>query len=240
MEATPTTGAQALVCRSCGASLDAGRLDRRLSVVTCSHCGTLHEMPRAEAGDGRGRAAARPERAPVPLPERFEVSRPGGGLHVRWPEGRKSGAFALAFFALFWGGVTLSAALWFLTPLSLVFLYMAAVRAVNRRELKVDGAAVSIAHGPLPWKGSKRLESADVRQLFVTEHVSRVREGGDRGDGTRTREVRSYRVSAVLEGERTERLLGGLGSPGQALWLEQEIERAHGIEDRAVGGEYGR
>lgn len=226
-----------LRCRSCGASLDAGNLDRSLSVITCAHCGTLHELPRAPVGtDAPGRAP--PERVPEPLPERFEVARPPGGLRVVWPAGRKSGAFGAALFGTAWGAITLVGGAWFLTPVSLLFFYLAAVKAVNRKELRIDGDAISVRQGPLPWKGTKRLDRSRVRQLFVTEHVQRVREGGDRGG--RVREIRRYRLSALLEGERRVRLLGGLGSPGQGLWLEQEIERTLGIRDRAIGGEYGR
>ena len=227
-----------LRCRSCGASLEAERLDRSLSVITCSHCGTLHELPREPAAAGAARRA-RPERVPEPLPERFEVARPPGGLRVVWPAGRKSGAIMVTLFGAIWGGITLAGGLWFLTPLSLVFVYMGAVKAVNRRELRVDGDAIAVRQGPLPvMGGSKRVPRSAVRQLFVTEHVSRTREGQDGRE--RVRERRHYRLSALLEGERRVRLLGGLGSPGQGLWLEQEIERTLGIRDRAVGGEHGR
>ena len=234
---------RALVCRSCGASLDAERLDRRLSVITCAHCGTLHELPRPTpapaAGDGPGtRPAGPPERPAAALPERFEVGRPDGGLLVTWPKGRKSGAIALAAFAAIWGGVTVAGGAWFLAPLSLVFLYVAAVRAFNRTSLSVDAESIRVRQGPIPAGGAKRVARADVEQLWVSEHVSRVREGGDRN--ARVRERRSYRVTASLRGERSVRLVGGLGAPGQALWLEQEIERTLGLRDRAVAGEYGR
>ena len=207
-------------------------------MIACSHCGTLHELARPAApADGADGAPGPPERPPAALPALFEVSRPDGGLRVVWPSGTKSGAFALAAFALIWAGITGAGGLWLLTPLSLAFLYMAAVKAFNRTELRIDGQSLAVVRGPLPAGGAKRVARADVEQLWVSEHVSRVREGGD---GGRVRERRFYRVSAALRGERTLRLFGGLGSAGQALWLEQEIERTLGLRDAPVAGEYGR
>ena len=232
-------GPRALACRSCGASLDAERLDRRLSVITCAHCGTLHELARPAPGGGPGaRSAGPPERPAAALPERFEVARPDGGLLVTWPKGRKSGAIALAAFAAIWAVLTTIGGAWFLTPVSLGLLYLAAVRGLNRVELAVDAETIRVRQGPIPAGGAKRVPRGDVEQLWVSEHVSRSRAGGDRND--RVRERRSYRVTASLRGERSVRLVGGLGAPGQALWLEQEIERALGLRDRAVPGEYGR
>lgn len=226
-----SNGTSALACRSCGASLDAARLDRRLSTITCSHCGTLHELTR-----GAAPATPVPDRPEVPMPARFDVRRRADGLRVSWPKGQRSAAVMLVLFALVWAGITGAGGLWFATPASLFFLYHAAVKAFNRTELRIDGASLAVVQGPLPWRGAMRLTRSDIDQLYVTEHVARMRRGGD--DGGRVREVRSYRVAAVTREGRKASVLSGLGSPDQALWLEQEIERALGLADRPVGGEY--
>jgi len=238
---------ESMRCRNCGAALEAERLDRRLGIVTCAHCGGLHEFARAEDG---GKGAPSPaaddarsgsstgERPLVPEPARFEVHRGDGTLQVRWRRGRKAGAVVLAGFALVWAFAAVGAGVFFLAPVSLVLLYLALLRGVNRTTLRVDARELSVRQGPLPAGRTRRLPRADITQLLARERINRTRTGSDGRGPVRVR--RSYRLQALDRAGRKRLVVGGLTSPAQALWLEREIESLLGIEDVAVAGEYRR
>lgn len=231
-------------CRNCGAALEADRIDRRLGVVSCAHCGGLHALATASgaaaadavaAGEG-GALAAPAERPVAPRPRGFEVRGEGGAREIRWREGSAVSGIVLAAFAVAWVAMTVSGGFLVATPVALLILYYAAVRAFNRNRLRVDGARLELDRGPLPWPGGKRVPRAEIAQVFARETLSRVH-GQD--DGRRQVQVRRrYRVAAMTPDGRRLRLVGGLDTPDQALWLEQEIERTLGIDDRAVAGAY--
>lgn len=234
----------ALTCRSCGAGLEAGRIDAGLGVVTCSHCGSLHELPEAmtsEVGAEQPRDLNADKkrrkkrlRAEVALPERFDVKRGQGSLEVSWPAGRAFHGVVLFVIACGFVYVAVSSGNLFLLPVAVGIVYFGFSRVVNRHRVRVDTARVEVSQGPLPWPGAKKLDASAVEQLFVSEHEARVEKGSD---GDRRVEVRRYyRLSAATRDSKRVVLLGGLGEPLQALWLEQEIEGMLGIGDVAVAG----
>ena len=234
-------------CRNCGAALDAGRIDRRLGIVVCEHCGGVHELggagADAPAGDRSPTPSARsaaggagPERGTVPLPERFDVHRGDSSLQVRWAKGNKSGALILAVFGVVWASAAISVGLFFLAPVALPILYYAAVRGVNRTELRASAGEVEIRSGPLPWRGARRhLRRSDIAQLFAREVVTRS--SMDSRDGRKVQEYRSYAVEALDAAGKRRALIRGLASPEQALWFERELETLLGIENVGVAGE---
>lgn len=233
-------------CRNCGAALDAERIDRRLGIVVCEHCGGVHELggegtdtPAADRSQAAARSAARdagPERGTVPLPKRFDVRRGDASLQVRWAKGKKSGAVILAIFGVVWASASISVGLFFLAPVALPILYYAAVRGVNRTELRASAGEVEVRSGPLPWRGARRhLKRSDVAQLFAREIVTRS--SMDSRDGRKVQEYRSYAVEALDAAGKRRPLIGGLASPEQALWFERELERLLGVENVGVAGE---
>lgn len=93
--------------------------------------------------------------------------------------------------------------------------------------LVVDGA-LTIKHGPVPWLGGRTLPTDTVKQLFCEQAA-----GGGRG-----RSVVSYNLSAMMRDGSKVMLLKSLPAYDQALYLEQRVESALGIEDERVGGEF--
>jgi len=242
---------ESMRCRNCGAALDAGRIDRALGIVVCAHCGGLHELAGERAGapgsaadagsvgSGGTRAVIRDraERGTEPLSDRFDVRRGDGTLQVRWAEGSKSGAVVLAGFACVWAFAAITSGLILFAPVSLVLFYYAAVRGLNRTELRASAAGVDVRRGPLPWRGTRRhVTGGNVTQLFAREVVTRSA-NMDSGDRRTVRESRTYSVEALDAAGKRRALVSGLSSPGQALWFERELERLLDIEDVAVAGE---
>lgn len=217
-------------------------IDASLRVVTCSHCGSLHDMPGgvgelpAGASASAGASATKTERSEVALPRRFKLQRSAASLEVIWPVGGLFHglvllimAFAFAYAALTSGALPLLIA-------SAGILYFGAVRAFNKHRVRADAASLQVMQGPLPWPGNRKLVASDIEQLYATERTSRSEAGGR---GNRTMQVRKYYLlSANLRSRGRVTILSGLSDPHQALWLEQEIERLLGIDDKRVAGDY--
>lgn len=230
-----------MTCRNCGAGLEAGRIDASLGVVTCSHCGSLHDIPgdKAEQPPSASAASApapKPERLKPGLPSRFNVRQSASGMEVTWPAGRLVQAVALSVIGVAFAYVALDSGAFPMLFVSAGLLYYAAVRGLNKHRIRADSARVQVTQGPLPWLGARKLNASDIEQLYATEHESRTET--DRGSSRTTQVRKFYRLSATMRGSSRVTILSGLSDPHQALWLEQEIERVLGISDKRVAGEH--
>jgi hypothetical protein len=236
----------ALSCRSCGAPIENGAIDRHRALARCTHCGTLTEL---EMGDAQPRRAprSRMERPPVPMPERFQLDRQGGKLVISWPWFSAKFLMLLVFCAL-WDGFLV---LWYAGALAglgkdgpppalmafpLVHVavgvgltYGALAGLLNRTTIGATQRTLHIAHGPIPWWGAGPVDG--IQQLFSKERVHHGKHGS---------RSYSYELYAALRSGRQRKLISGLQEASQALWLEQTLEKHLGIEDQPVGGEIPR
>jgi len=238
---------EALVCKACGAALTATGLDPAAGTVSCVHCGALFRLDEAERRALGGAEAAAPPgprvRERVPLPRHVTVERLGRRLVVRWRWFRWS-MLPLLFFALVWDGFLVA---WYSIAFSsegrvpwiaLVFpllhvlvgigvTYGAALNLLERTTVEVDGGALSVTHGPLPWGPSPTVPVHEIEQIFVARTVRQSKNGPSV----------SWELRAVTRKDRSLLLARGLAEPEQAWWLEQEIEEHLGLADRPVAGE---
>ena len=189
-----------------------------------------------------------PERMGLGLPDKLELRDQGTGIEIvrKWFSwkvifttvfvviwfGFLSMWFpmAFAFGNAFGGGLSLVT----LIPLIHVAVgvglaYTALTGWVNRTRITVDQGRISIRHGPLPWLGNKDLDGTTLKQLYSKEKISR---------GRNSTSV-TYEVHALTTSGRNEKLLSGLETSEQALYIEQEIERYFRIEDAPVRGQIG-
>ncbi len=211
-------------------------MDVSLGVVTCGHCGSLHDIPgkRDALAEGGAASGGKPSRLEVDLPSRFKLRRSAGGMEVSWPMGRPFQGVVLLIITGAFAYVAIQTGFLILLLFCAGLVYFAATRVFNTRRIRVDGARLEFTQGPLPWPGSKKLAASDVEQLYATEHESRTETGTD---NNRQVEIRKfYRLSARTRSSGKVTVLSGLSDPMQALWLEQEIERLLGIGDEAVAG----
>jgi hypothetical protein len=114
----------------------------------------------------------------------------------------------------------------------LVSFYWALTSMVNHTSVVVGGGRLTVTRAPLPWP-KRTLGAADIVQLYCMERTHQDRAPG-RGKSSA---VRTYDVLAKRRHERDLLLVTELPDPEQALFLEQEIERALGIRDEPVRGE---
>lgn len=168
------------------------------------------------------------------MPERFNVQRGDGSLEVTWPVGSTFGGIILCGIGAASIYVALSSGQLPVLLASAAIFYFAANQGLNSHRVRVDRARIDVSQGPVPWRGARQLDAADVEQLFATEHESRVETGED---STRKVEIRrTYRLAAKTRDGKRIVLLKGLGDAMQALWLEHEIESLLGIGDSSIAG----
>lgn len=106
--------------------------------------------------------------------------------------------------------------------------YAALADFFNHTHFRIAGQQLEVSHDPIPWAGSARYAKHQVRQLYVKEAARAGRRRTNRA---------YYSLHAILRDGRHIRLLGGISSAYDALYLEQQMEARLDIADKAVPGE---
>ena len=175
------------------------------------------------------------------LPEKLEMQRHPSGIEItrRW---FTWGTIFLTGFAIVWDGFLLmwysialaghANLLFVLFPLihvgaGICITYSALTGWVNSTRIRVEQGQITVRHGPLPWYGNKSLDGSTLKQLYSKEKVS---------TGRNSTTV-TFDVHAITSDSRDVKLVSGLESSEQALYIEQEIERHFHIENAPVRGE---
>ncbi len=247
---------RSLQCKGCGAPIEKQQIDIRRGLARCVYCGAVTDLglaqrpapapayAPAEAPAAGTPASARYERPPVPMPKNMQVSNESGLLQITYRWFNVSFVF-MAFFAAFWNGfmlvwhgISLTSGAIFMsifgllhTAIGLGIAYYTLAGFINTTTIQAGSGWLTVQHGPLPWGGGQQLPEAELLQLYTKEHITHSRRGGV---------TRTYQVHAILRDKRHHKLLSGLSSPEQALYIEQELERYLGIADRPVRAELSR
>jgi len=219
-----------LSCSHCGAPFAADDVHADLGIDNCRSCRGVIDL--------RARAQA----IPLPRPQRFTVERAGSRLEIHWrwfqPQHLGLVLFAVAWnsFLYFWYHGAFHGKshdlVMILFPLGHVAVgigvaYSSVAHLLNSTSIVCDGNTLTIAYRPLPWRGSRTLEAAAIRQLF-TRKVE-----GSKGSI-------SYVLSAAMSDGTQLDLVRGTSDPAELRFLEQELEQKLGIVDQAVVGELAR
>jgi len=230
--------------------MSASDLDRRLGIVSCRHCGAIYDLTREDQRPLLETPAPPPprresmDRAPAALPSKFVVDMSHGDrLRIRWRWFRPMALF-LVFFCIAWDGFLVTwyglglamgdaPLIMFLFPLVHVAVgvgltYYTLALLVNTTTVAVSRGGLRVRHAPMPWAPSPTLRVTDLEQLYVERKVRHNK------NGTSV----TFQLMAVTRDHSGRKLVGGLEELGQALYLEQEIERTLGIRDRPVAGEH--
>ena len=230
-----------LTCRLCGATLNADQLDRRLAIITCSHCGGIYDLTRKRLDeeiitDEDTDVLTLTERAPAPLPDYFKVERGANDFSISWRWFDVSNLLVV-FVAAAWIGFLV---LFYLAAggiptimighivVGFIVGYIALAIVLNTTRIDVNAKTVKIRHFPLLWYPAPTLDSDDIEQIYVVEKYTDDKEGHRHFH---------YNLNAVLRDNRKKKLLTRLPSVDQGLYLEQEFETFMGIRDRQVAGE---
>ena len=230
-------------CGRCGTRIDPASIDEERDLATCKLCGNLIDMRQvaaaADSSGGAPSAARSPARDAVTLPPGISVSRDGGQLVItrRWMRTKHIVMHAIVLPLLLWVAYLWVSALgedelpavWVMvvTPIVMWVDFMTVAMLVNRTRVVVDGQTLKVTTAPLPIFPGCVVPRSEVVQLFS---VLETQQGAKR----------IYTVMAELEGRRVQALVRFLISAEQALFIEQQLEAALGIEDVAVDGELPR
>jgi hypothetical protein len=227
-----------LSCPACGTDIRADDVSLENLVAKCASCDEVFGF---DDRVDRPRKAKPKGSSPIPLPKGIRVREGVGGLRItrRW---FTPGILFLLFFCVFWDGFLVfwyTAAFTQNAPLIMVLFplihvavgvgltWFALAWLLNRTVIRVDYDRLTVRHGPIPWPGRRTLRAHEISQLYCEEQQKRDRQGDV---------SRQFRLKAItLEGAKIELL--ALDTLEQARFMEQEIERFLGIEDRPVKGE---
>jgi hypothetical protein len=220
-------------CKNCQAVIDPANIDWQRELASCERCGRLMDLRRERATAEK--AASDPQkprvRVPVDLPVGMSVASVAGERLVirrRWL--RQKHWFLLFLFAAagiyvgyLWTTLETNAWLVIGTLFVLSSNYNIAVMFVNSTVVSADADAVTVTHGPMPslFGRNRSLKKSNIDQLYAAKYGS------------------LFAVFAKLRGGHDVSLVAPLVTAEQAVFIEQQLERALGLVDRAIAGELG-
>ena len=181
------------------------------------------------------------QRIEVDMPERFKVDRTATEMTIRWRWFTATTVF-LTFFALIWNGfmiawytIAIATGVWVMALFGVIHLgvgfyliYTVLTGYINKTTMTINPSGITIKHGPIPAKGNKVLNVADIKQLYCVEKISKGKNGS----------TITYQLNAITDTRRELPLIKNLTNSRQARYLEQTIEDFLNIRDEAVSGEY--
>ncbi|MBU2572551.1 MAG: hypothetical protein KKH28_00525 [Elusimicrobia bacterium] len=226
-----------LNCPHCSRTIPAENINIQTAIAKCGSCSAVFGF----ADKVPGTAPFGSSKRTVELPKGYSVDHDGTGLVItrRWWSWKY---LALLGFCVFWNGFLV---VWYfiaftkggplimkLFPLlhvaaGVALTYTGVAGLVNRTRITVNTAEVKVKHFPLPWLGNRLIPRQEIDQLFCEEKIT----------SGKNRMHYSYNLSAVMRGGNRLKLVSGLDTPENALFLEQQIEGFLGITDRPVAGE---
>jgi hypothetical protein len=100
-----------------------------------------------------------------------------------------------------------------------VFLtYTVIATFFNSTKIQATRSELTVASGPMPWRGNRVLPASSVRQFTTLNYRS-----ANNVEGTARNS--SFGLFTVLDDGRTIRLVGGLKDPMEASYLQQQLEK---------------
>lgn len=226
-----------LNCPNCRTPVISEDINIQQLVAKCRNCHAIFDFDDSQQKPIK---RARPE---IPLPKGFTVQQQASSLQIliRWRK-TKAGIGFFTIFTVFWNLVTLPFVLVALVEnewrvmlmISLhlmvgigMFLYTLALY-INKTYVEVDTHGVRVVSRPihLPFNKNRQLASRELGQLYVEQYVS---------SRTNNRPNYAFAVRARKKGDEKDiRLIKGLKTEEQALYLEHEIEKFLHIEDEWI------
>jgi hypothetical protein len=215
-------------------------------IAKCNACSAMFGFSAADAGQS---PKPRRERPAVPMPAGWRATHEAGSLVIthRW---FKPLFTVLVFFVCIWNsllvkwysialdalsdeGITFATLLLLFFPVLHVAIgvglsYYTLAGFLNTTSIIARPGELIVKHHPMPWLHAGSINRRQLKQLYCKE--KRQQNEGE--------VYYTYKLCALLKNGRERILLSNLESPDQALYIEYEMEKFLGIEDRSVAGGY--
>lgn len=239
-----------LKCRSCGAPLTADDIIPEMRIAKCGQCNAVFSVKNlagmselfADSAQTNDSPESKQNRAPVEMPKGIEILDIGQALQITYQWFNSTYVGLLLFcimwngFMVVWMGIALSKGEWMMAAFGLIhgsvglgLIYVVVAGFRNTTTIRAGMGSLEIIHGPIPWPGNKTIPSDDIEQAYCKQHISHSKNGGVNY---------SYSLFAKMRDGRDLKLLSGVKEPNKIIYIEQQLERFLGIEDRAVEGEF--
>jgi hypothetical protein len=229
-----------VLCEKCGAAIAVDNVDLKRGLAKCVSCAVLFDCTSQLDGMAGGDKPTAKERGEVAKPKNTKVFYEGGALRIVRKETMSStalivlggGSVAAIVVGLLCGAALLAGgrgaadlgeialAAGIIGPM---FGYATLVGLLNSTTITVSGGLLHVTSGPVPVSCDKRIGERMRKQLYV------------KSEAVQNRVI--YALYAATTDGRDVKLLSGLSTQDEVHFLEQEIEKFLGIEDRPVSGE---
>lgn len=235
---SPREETLALTCSACDATIPNEAVNLDLLLADCPACHHIQAIGTVDANPPAGKPKAAPTE--LTIPQGVDVASGPNELVISYAWWNLRYVFQLVF-CLFWNGFMV---MWFSINLAsgnypfvafglihasvgLWLLYSGVAGLLNRTTITATDGSLTVAHGPVPWRGGRTLGRDELSQLYCVQHVTHGK------NGTHV----TWSVDAVDRNERSVSLLTGIVDRQQALFFEKRVERYLGIVDRPIAGE---
>jgi len=170
-----------MLCSHCGAEIPTSNIKPGQRLVQCVQCKAAINLAQ-DPNDSP--TPTYPKQLGRPLPGGLTVEETEEELIITWPWSSFgsllwlvgificSGGMLLGSTRLSWQGFPSLIAGGFLLIGTVVGFYIILSMLVNKATIRVNPAALSISHGPLPLWRTLSLDSPQIKQLYVDEKIS--------------------------------------------------------------------
>lgn len=225
-------------CIDCNTPVRAEDINLQTNIAKCQNC---HSVFGFEA-QLKNAPKNRPE---IAMPENVEVLHLQNELDINfsWWTPEKKPNF-LIFFTCFWNfivGIFVLVALvtgeWLMLAgisihltIGLGLAYYLLCKYFNKTVFRVTRNYLTTQHKPLwiPFYKTHDIPVDEIEQLYAKEYVAATQN---------KQPVYAYAVYLLTTGGKDIKIIKGLDTPEQALYIEQEVEKFLGLVDRKVRGE---
>lgn len=226
-------------CQVCGKIFADADVVHISGFSICRYCSAVSELAGNDSGEKEQGSEPR-----KPFQKGIEIIEKENGLMVRYSWSRFWAFIGFPAFVLFLVVMTLAARDLFNRPfdviqqrltvreISIFFYqyccylamgYFSLASCINKTVIMVNSSFLKVRHSPLPWFGSLEIKSGDIEQIYC--RYQHVPEG-------KTNSV--FVVFARMKQGKSIKLIGGIDSAGQAVYIERTIEKYLGIENLFV------
>jgi hypothetical protein len=231
-------------CPQCSAKFVKTDINKDNFSVLCKGCKSIFGLEKVDLPQGfmDGEIGGFKKRKKVQLPMGIELNSKDGVLTIK----RKwfnRGFLVVVLLAIAWNGAIViwneslnstlgSSPIATIYPfihliIGLILFYYTLAGLVNTTIFTISKESILIKNRPIPWFGISTIASSKLKQLYSTK----------KNPYKNKNEKDIFHIYALLKNGKKLKIVHGLHTDNQALYIEQQIEQYLGIKDRHISNE---